>query len=135
MTAVSKTSFVPTEPAPAPAPANQGIDIQQALSILSARSEPSENDDLNRNAVGCGCDNGQISESLLNMGQTIDLMSTQATTTDESVEDPQVRAQRLQDEREERRTQIQEALQSMSTQELLKAVLKAQYVLNKMELP
>lgn len=60
------------------------------------------------------------------MGQTIDLMTTQSANTDESVEDPSARAQRLKEEREERRAQIQEALQSMSTPELLKAVLQAQ---------
>ncbi len=94
----------------------QGIDIQQALSILSARSEPAEDHN-----DGCGfCQGSQIPESAKTMGQTIDMFASGAKE-DEMHDD-----NRLVDERTERLSKIRVELDAMTDRELLQTVLKTQ---------
>lgn len=97
----------------------RGIDINKALSILSARSDPSENTP-NKNNDGCGCCHGsEIPKNAKNLGQTIDLLTNNSGQAEVQEE------QRL-EERAKRLQRIHEELKSMNIKELLQAVLQAQ---------
>jgi hypothetical protein len=142
------SSLPPTHPATSNsntlAGQQQGIDIRQALSILSARSEPSENHPHGVNATtsntsaaaaaaaACGCCHGApVPEAAKTMGQTIDLMATpdddsNAATIEETRRLEQEEAEATKKQKAERLEKIQAALNSMNQQELLRAVLQAQ---------
>lgn len=96
----------------------QGIDIRQALSILSARSEPSES---HRDGCACCHHGSQVPESAKTMGQTIDLF---APTKSEKEDHDDVK--RLEQERKERLERIRVELNTMTDKDLLQAVLKVQ---------
>lgn len=111
------------------APQN-GIDIRQALSILSARSEQMEEDS---GKDGCGCCSGnEVPESAKSMGQTIDILATPTSKHSEQAASSQTEEervqeqQRLENERKERQENIRTEIQSMSEKELLQAVMQAQ---------
>lgn len=116
------------------ASSQQGIDIQQALSILSTRSEPGNDDHDHVNGCGCGGGSG-IPEGAKEMGQTLDMLastsppvpSTGGGESVELTEEEQAEAkERLRKERDERQRKIRKELESMSNTELLQAVLKSQ---------
>lgn len=110
----------------------KGIDIHQALSILSARSSgPSES----RPDGGCDCCHGShVPEDAKSMGQTIDMLAPTSTTTPpsgnetegESSSIPSDATTLLQKERTERLEKIRQQLLTMTDKELLQAVIKAQ---------
>jgi hypothetical protein len=122
----------------------KGIDIQQALSILSERSNAETSADAHNSdstSGGCGCCHGAPTpEHAKTMGQTIDLLAEnnstkmmvveeedQEATSSLSKEEQEQEEQRLQEERsKERLAQIQKELNGMSDKELLQAILKAQ---------
>jgi hypothetical protein len=119
----------------------KGIDIQQALSILSERSNPETSADDHNTSGGCGCCHGAPApEHAKAMGQTIDLLADNSNSTKMMVveegketmsslskEEQEQEEQRLQEERsKERLAQIQNELNGMSDKELLQAILKAQ---------
>jgi hypothetical protein len=122
----SPSGVVPTPTGDETGMARRGIDIQQALSILSARSDPSENQPDDRGG-GCGCCHGtEIPKNAKNMGQTIDML---AGPDGGPIESPSVEKQakeQLEDERTKRLQKIQTELKSMSDKELLRAVLQVQ---------
>lgn len=97
----------------------QGIDIHQALSILSERSGPSA-----IRQEGCDCCHGShVPEDAKFMGQTIDMFApTQPSAeVEESKEETM-----LHKERTERLEKIRQQLHTMTDRELLQAVMKAQ---------
>ena len=97
----------------------QGIDINQALSILSARSKPgvTEGDE-----TSCPCCHGQPPAHSHTMGQTIDLGRAEK----ETVEEQKTSEKDLQSETSKRNEEIKEKLESMSEAELVKTVFSAQ---------
>jgi hypothetical protein len=110
---------------------SKGIDIQQALSILSERSSshPESSSDPDNHHGGCGCHGSHAPENAPTMGQTIDLMASSPQPQqeqEESKEDQEKKALRIQHERAKRQAQIQQELKGMTDQELLQAVLNVQ---------
>lgn len=104
------------------APAAQAIDIQEALTILSARTE-----DPNHTHGHEGCCHGTPApEDAKGMGQTID-MTAPTPTTPATEEFPNEEEQKkLQEERAKRRQEIHDEMERMTVRELLQAVMKAQ---------
>lgn len=103
----------------------KGIDIKNALSILSERSSQ-PGDKESKTEDGCNCHGTLAPENARNMGQTIDLFAHQATQFDPEAAKQRQEQERIQQERTERHAKIQQQLNSLSESELLKAVLKAQ---------
>ena len=121
---------------------SQGIDFQQALSILSSRSassEPVKNPSRHIHeksggrggSCGCGVHGMELTKDVINMGQTINWMAT----TEGSQSEPKASSsssleeqerERQVEERSKRLHKIQTELKSMSNHELLQAVLQVQ---------
>ena len=105
----------------------KGIDIQEALSILSVRTESSsyQNDEN-----GCGCCGGQVPKNAKQMGQTIDLFGEQTGEPEvnpkQTKEDSEEEEKMKQERAKKRREEIQLELNKMSERELLQAILKTQ---------
>jgi len=101
----------------------QGIDIRQALDILSARKSEAHSHTENG-----GCHHHDAPEESKSMGQTIDLNKPAEPETPPETVDPDMEAQRqqLEEERAKRRIEIEEQLQSMTVKELIQAVTEAQ---------
>jgi hypothetical protein len=128
---IKMTSNEPDESTRAPAAAaassfKQGIDIRQALDILSART--SHDHSHSHSNVQDGCQQCATDESKT-MGQTIDLnaLAVPAAT------DPEVVAKSMKEEKQQlhrvlkmRQTKIRARLQNMSVKDLLQAVMEAQ---------
>ncbi|CAB9505473.1 expressed unknown protein [Seminavis robusta] len=123
-TPTADSSAPSAAPAVAPAPSKQtGIDIQQALDILSDRSPHDHS----------GCHAHQT-DQLKSMGQTIDLnnnsTSEQNNNNNNENDDPDQKQQQeledLEQRRKERAAQLQEELKSMTVKELLQTVLETQ---------
>jgi Tfp pilus assembly major pilin PilA len=110
----------------------QGIDIRDALEILSARSSE-EHSHSENGEPGC---HHHAPKDANTMGQTLDMNETEnqpASIMDESNDDNdnsdqdvQVQQQQLDEERAKRRIEIEAQLQSMTLKELLHAVMDAQ---------
>ena len=103
----------------------QGIDIRQALDILSART--SHDHSHSHSDEQAGCQQSATNESKA-MGQTIDLNSPEEATPDpeavaKSMEEEK---QKLDRDRKTREEQIRAHLQTMSVKDLLQAVMEAQ---------
>lgn len=97
------------------------IDIQEALTILSARTE-----DPNHTHGHDGCCHGaRAPENAKDMGQTIDMAAPTPLPAPEEImiEEEQ---QKLGEERARRRQEIHVELERMKVRELLQAVMKAQ---------
>lgn len=110
---------------PPPSSSNQGIDICQALDILSART--SHDHSHSHSDEQDGCQQSATDESKA-MGQTIDL-----NPSEEKVPDPEQVAKSMEEQKEKleqdrkiREEQIREHLTTMSVKDLLQAVMEAQ---------
>ena len=133
-----------------------GINIQQALTILSARSRNRDHlndDDVDDNGNrdptlitdshsandGHSCCHGMtVPEHVKTMGQTIDLFAMEPSPYDNDDDDDkkepsierkqkqQQQQQQLEEERAKRRQKLQAELESMTIIELLQAVFRAQ---------
>jgi hypothetical protein len=104
----------------------EAIDIHQALSILSDRSNPENHSSSHDKDGGC-CHGASAPQNAKQMGQTIDLMAeTKNKEAEISGEEREKEEQRIKEERAKRRWEIHEELNSMTVQELLQAVFKAQ---------
>jgi len=109
-----------------------GIDIQDALTILSERSSQKEgehhkhNDNINGGGGGggCGC-NQSIPKGGKSMGQTIDILEPKNDKDNDEMS-LEEKKKLLEQERLERSKKIQEELQNMTSSELIKTVLQAQ---------
>lgn len=104
----------------------QGIDIRQALDILSART--SHDHSHSHSDKQDGCQKSATIESNA-MGQTIDLNAPEEAT----IADPEAVAKSMEEEkkklerdRKTREEQIRAHLQTMSVKDLLQAVMEAQ---------
>eukprot|EP00980_Cylindrotheca_fusiformis_P011796 scaffold2816_cov121-Cylindrotheca_fusiformis.AAC.12 len=98
---------------------NEGIDIQKALAILSARkTDPSDSDD------GCGCHGTRAPDDAKNLGQEIDLFGERSSRN--AQEEQKVDEEKTQKERAKRKEDILNELKGMSLAELLRTLLKAQ---------
>ena len=105
---------------------DKAIDIQEALNILSLRTQHNhahdDHDDHHDSSIGC---HEHVPEGGKSMGQNIDL-----TQTNEEVkaiaESMAEQRQALQRERQERKIEILSKLETMTSGELLAAVLEAQ---------
>ena len=97
----------------------QGIDINQALSILSARSKAGVTEE---DETSCPCCHGTAPAQEHRLGQTIDLGRAEK----ETVEEQKTREKDLQSETSKRNEEIKENLESMSEAELVKTVFSAQ---------
>lgn len=109
----------------------KGIDIQQALSILSDRTNPENHSTSSheKHGGGCGCHGDSAPQNAKQMGQTIDLLAKKSNEEGQeksSEEERQKEQQRIAEERAKRRQEIQEELKSMTAHDLLQAVFKAQ---------
>lgn len=99
----------------------QGIDINQALSILSARSQSGPGDRNVEN--GCPCCHGTPApDNAHKMGQTLDLEARNETVKEQNTGEEK----KLQEERDNRQEEIKQRLNSMSEAELIQAFLNAQ---------
>jgi hypothetical protein len=106
----------------------KGIDIKEALKILSARSSSQSGDsESKKENDGYDCYHGtQLPDNAKTMGQIIDLLGKQATQFDVEASKQKQEQQKIQRQRAERHEKIQQELNSMSETKLLQAVLKAQ---------
>lgn len=100
---------------------SKGIDIQEALSILSARTSDSPS---SKSDGGCGCHGSKPPENAKNMGQQIDLLADTATVNEQ--EEAKIQEAEVQQERAKRHQEIRIELNSMPELELLKTLLQAQ---------
>jgi hypothetical protein len=99
----------------------KSIDIQQALTILSARTE-----DPNHTHEYDGCCHGaRAPENAKDMGQTIDMTAPTPVPAPEDIPNEDEEKKR-QEERVRRRQAIHAELERMKVKELLQAVMKAQ---------
>ena len=117
---------VPSEASASPQP---GIDIRQALDILSSRSCHSHGHSHHSDS---SCD-VNIPKEATSMGQTIDLNQVTKFSEEQSLEDVQEIADSLEDKRKElnetretRESEIRAKLETMTVQELLHEVMTAQ---------
>jgi hypothetical protein len=99
----------------------KAIDIQQALTILSARTEDPKH---THNHDGC-CHGARAPENAKDMGQTIDMVTPTPLPASEDIPNEEEQ-KKLQEERARRRQEIHSALERMKVRELLQAVMKAQ---------
>eukprot|EP00934_Nitzschia_sp_Nitz4_P006386 Nitzschia sp. Nitz4//scaffold113_size70149//37333//38242//NITZ4_005951-RA/size70149-augustus-gene-0.94-mRNA-1//-1//CDS//3329533344//6376//frame0 len=110
-----------------------GINIHDAMAILSARSSHNEtNGDGSNNSHSasdaCPCCQGDVSESVKKMGQTIDLLAPSNSDTDApNQETDDAALQALKESRESRLQKIQSELNAMTNTELLQAILQVQH--------
>jgi hypothetical protein len=112
----------------------QGIDIRDALEILSARSSEEHSHGHSENGEP-GCHHHAPKDSKT-MGQTLDMnevekqpesmMEESNDDNDNSDQDVQAQQQQLDEERAKRRIEIEAQLQTMTLKELLHAVMDAQ---------
>jgi hypothetical protein len=100
---------------------SKGIDVQEALSILSARTADSSS---SKAEDGCGCHGTKPPENAKNMGQKIDLLARKETGNEQ--EEQKISEEKIQQERAKRHEEIQKELNNMGNSELLQALLKAQ---------
>lgn len=102
-------------------PCEKGIDIRQALEILSLRSSEPHTHSPTENGDRAGCHHSAPKEAS-QWGQQIDLGGEDIT--DESVE---ARREKLEIERAKRRIEIEEKLNSMSVKDLIGCVINSQH--------
>jgi hypothetical protein len=99
-----------------------GIDIRQALDILSQRSsEPAKEE--NSSIPSCGC-HQNVHKDAHQWGQRIDIGGGDTDVTKESEMETDVA--KVQMERAERRVQIEECFSSMSVKDLIGCVISSQ---------
>jgi hypothetical protein len=118
----------------APSRGAQGIDIRQALEILSSRSAHSHDDHHDQNNDIDGSCHEHVPDEAKAMGQTIDLMTSAGGREEELNEDASGAAapgheQDMEEKKKARRKRevaIKEKLQSMNVTDLLGAVMEAQ---------
>ena len=137
-----------TTPSTSTKPNSKGIDIQQALSILSARgahghdhSHAHDNSQSKSGATtkdmgnkACGCHGDPVPDDADGMGQTIDLLEPSSSNKEEekataavaNADEIEKQRQQLAEDRKQRKIQIQQALDNMSVKELLQHVMKTQ---------
>jgi hypothetical protein len=112
-------------------PSLKGIDIQEALSILSARNSEDHHSHShthdNNDQASC-CHGAPAPESAKSMGQTIDLTAPNSQQPPDPQEESNNKEQqeKLEHERQKIRQEIQLALESLAVKDLLQAVLTAQ---------
>lgn len=124
----TQSSTIPPTP---PTVAQSGIDIQQALDILSSRTPhshaPHEHD---HQETGCCNQGGNISEDLKKMGQTIDMLgpAPSSPSSQEQLAQQVLHIQQQQKEKaEQHRQDLGASLKAMTkASELIRAVLRAQ---------
>jgi len=104
---------------------NQGIDISQALEILSARTSHDHSHSHSDEQADC---QSSATEESKAMGQTIDLNASAETAPNpEAVAKAmEEQKQQLDQDRKLREEQIRAELQTMSVKDLLQAVMEAQ---------
>lgn len=110
-----------------------GIDIRQALDILSFRIPHSHGHSHDRSHhSGSGCDVNVPNEAK-SMGQTIDLNQATKSSEEQAQQDAQEIAHSLEEKRkqlnearEARESEIRAKLETMTVRELLREVMKAQ---------
>jgi hypothetical protein len=101
---------------------NDGIDIRQALDILSGRSGQEAT-----HSEGCCHHNSQEAPpNAESMGQTIDLLKEDTTDTAMTAEEVEALQKRVEEERSQRKIELEEKLRSMAVKELLQTALEAQ---------
>jgi hypothetical protein len=110
----------------------KGIDIRDALEILSERSSE-EHGHRENTGPGCGC---HAPKDAKTMGQTIDMNEAEDQPEsmveesnddiDKNDEDTKAQQEQLDKERAKRRVEIESQLQTMTLKELLHAVMDAQ---------
>lgn len=104
---------------------NQGIDIRQALDILSARSSHDHSHSHSGEQAGC---QSSATEESKTMGQMIDLSASGKSPSDPKAvaKSMEEQKQQLDHERKTREEQIRAELQTMTVKDLLQAVMEAQ---------
>jgi hypothetical protein len=108
----------------APESSKDGIDIFEALGILSSRTGGGDDHDHSHSHAAGGDCQHHVPEGGTNMGQSIDLVSTEdAQDIMKSMENQK---QELADERTKRRAEIQATLESLTVRELLASVMDVQ---------
>ena len=133
------------QPPPSPSQSNNGINIRDALSILSSRAKTGGDADIKKSSSSS---NDVVPNELKKMGQTIDIASEMEFTklnaigcncaannnNDEAssssspynVEEEKEKHEAMKLEREQRSREIQTKLQSIDVVDLLKMIFTAQ---------
>lgn len=116
---------------------DEGIDIRQALEILSARSTSGDDHHHHHHpsaaaAAAGGCSHihpQEVPANAKSMGQTIDLLRENNITDSAVVQQAQeaeALQNKVQEERAQRKQELEQKIQSMTVKELLQSVLEAQ---------
>eukprot|EP00580_Thalassiosira_gravida_P001507 CAMPEP_0201603652 /NCGR_PEP_ID=MMETSP0492-20130828/4036_1 /ASSEMBLY_ACC=CAM_ASM_000837 /TAXON_ID=420259 /ORGANISM="Thalassiosira gravida, Strain GMp14c1" /LENGTH=266 /DNA_ID=CAMNT_0048067479 /DNA_START=82 /DNA_END=882 /DNA_ORIENTATION=+ len=104
----------------APAPSQKGIDIRDAISILSTRAKDGGNDQQR--------DVSSVSDDMKRMGQTLDISGDDVAASSPAVDEKEEeRHQAMKRERERRADEIRSQLKSMGVVDLLGMIFRAQH--------
>eukprot|EP00585_Thalassiosira_rotula_P010749 CAMPEP_0196136000 /NCGR_PEP_ID=MMETSP0910-20130528/4451_1 /TAXON_ID=49265 /ORGANISM="Thalassiosira rotula, Strain GSO102" /LENGTH=266 /DNA_ID=CAMNT_0041396209 /DNA_START=20 /DNA_END=820 /DNA_ORIENTATION=- len=104
----------------APSPSQKGIDIRDALSILSTRAKDGGNDQQR--------DASSVSDEMKRMGQTIDISGDDVAASSPAVDEKEEeRHEAMKRERERRAEEIRSQLKSMGVVDLLGMIFRAQH--------
>lgn len=101
----------------------KGIDIRQALEILSARGE-SAGSPRAGGGPKCGC--CEKPPDFASLGQTINLVDTNDEPTNAALHDIEVLKKKVDEERTQRRNEMEAKLGSLNKEELMKCFFEAQ---------
>ena len=138
------------QPPPSPSQSNNGINIRDALSILSSRAKTGGDADIIKSSSSSN-DNNVVPNELKKMGQTIDIVnemeftkpnaigcncaannnnddeaSSLSSPYNDDVEEEKEKHEAMKLEREQRSREIRTKLQSMDVADLLKMIFTAQ---------
>jgi hypothetical protein len=103
----------------------KGIDIKQALEILSARSAQPDSEHHNH-SEGC-CHSEEAPPNAKSMGQTIDMLREAGSAeVVKSAEEAEVLQKKVQEDRDKRKSELDKRIQAMTVKELLQSVLESQ---------